>query len=279
MDRPPPAHDPAVTDRWHVVAPAGTACATTLLGEPIEVCADGSVRVAGGGAALAACNAHGYVWASFGTPLALFDIAELAEPDRRTLHAASIGVATSAPRAIENFLDMGHFPFVHDGILGAEPFTEVKDYDVALDEAAGEILATRCRFFQPMAAATSSGGADVDYIYRVPHPFCAVLYKSSGLDPSRNDVIALFVQPTGEESVIAHMLLSLLDDNNDDAAIRRFQQTIFAQDKPILESQWPRRLPLDPRAETPIRADKSSIVYRRWLAALGWRYGVIPAGG
>jgi len=41
--------------------------------------------------------------------------------------------------------------------------------------------------------------------------------------------------------------------------IRRFQQTIFAQDKPILENQYPKRLPLDPRAETPIRADKVAI--------------------
>ena len=56
-----------------------------------------------------------------------------------------------------------------------------------------------------------------------------------------------------------------------------FQQTIFGQDKPILENQLPKRLPLDPRAETPIRADKSAIVYRRWLSKQGIRYGVIPA--
>ena len=37
-----------------------------------------------------------------------------------------------------------------------------------------------------------------------------------------------------------------------------------------------RRLPLDPRAETPIRADKSAIAYRRWLSRKGIAYGVIP---
>ena len=47
-------------------------------------------------------------------------------------------------------------------------------------------------------------------------------------------------------------------------------------DKPIIENQVPRRLPLAPRAETPIRADKSSILYRRWLSDLGITYGVIP---
>ncbi len=39
----------------------------------------------------------------------------------------------SAPRAVENFLDMGNFPFVHDGLLGSEPRTEVADYKVAVD--------------------------------------------------------------------------------------------------------------------------------------------------
>jgi phenylpropionate dioxygenase-like ring-hydroxylating dioxygenase large terminal subunit len=54
-------------------------------------------------------------------------------------------------------------------------------------------------------------------------------------------------------------------------------QLIFAQDKPILENQVPRRLPLDPRAETPIRADKVAILYRRWLRDHSVNYGAIPA--
>jgi phenylpropionate dioxygenase-like ring-hydroxylating dioxygenase large terminal subunit len=53
-------------------------------------------------------------------------------------------------------------------------------------------------------------------------------------------------------------------------------QLIFAQDKPILENQLPKRLPLDPRAETPIRADAVSVVYRRWLRDHSVTYGAIP---
>ncbi len=54
-------------------------------------------------------------------------------------------------------------------------------------------------------------------------------------------------------------------------------QLIFSQDKPILENQLPKRLPLDPRAETPIRADKVAIAYRRWLQDHQVTYGAIPA--
>lgn len=220
---------------------------------------------------------YGYVWTTLGSPKSdLFPIPEYAEADRRNIHAATFGVNVSAPRLVENFLDMGHFPFVHTDILGAEPHTEVKEYFVEVSEERDEIIASNCKFWQPMAAAASSGGADVDYIYRVPHPFCSVLYKSSPLDESRKDVIAIFIQPFNQEQVRVHMLLSLLDDANNDTDIRLFQQTIFGQDKPILENQSPKRLPLDSRAETPIRADKSAIAYRRWLSGKGITYGVIP---
>jgi phenylpropionate dioxygenase-like ring-hydroxylating dioxygenase large terminal subunit len=104
-----------------------------------------------------------------------------------------------------------------------------------------------------------------------------VLYKSSPVDESRLDVIAVFLQPVDQEHVRAHMMLCVLDEENEDKVIKRFQQTIFGQDKPILENQFPKRLPLDPRAETPIRADKSAIAYRRWLSQKGVTYGVIPA--
>ncbi len=172
---------------------------------------------------------------------------------------------------------MGHFPYVHTDILGAEPHTEVKEYFVEVSEERDEILATNCRFWQPRASTASIGGADVDYIYRVPHPYCSVLYKSSPVDENRMDAIAIFAQPVDEENIRAHMFLCVLDEEAPDSAIRLFQQTIFGQDKPILENQYPKRLPLDPRMETPIRADKSAIAYRRWLSSKGLRYGVVPA--
>lgn len=278
------ADSESVRDLWHVLGASdelapGRVAHTHLLDEPLAYCRDGDELRVWHAAdaqqnALPVCFGFGYVWVCLGEPRApLFTIPEYDEPDRRNLNAATVGVHVSAPRAIENFLDMGHFPFVHTGILGVEPHTEVKDYQVEVKD--GELLATQCRFFQPMAAATSSGGADVDYIYRVPHPYCSVLYKSSGADPERMDVIALFVQPVAQDRCRASMLLSLIDDVHTEADMRDFQLTIFGQDKPILENQLPKKLPLGASAEVPIRADGASIRYRRWLVEQGVRYGVI----
>lgn len=284
--RSDPEPAPFIRDRWHVISaiddvPRHKAAATLLFGERIAYARDGGDTITvwrqnAPDTALPVLERYGFLWTSFGTPAELFPIPEHDEPDRVNVCAGSIGVNVSAPRAIENFLDMGHFPYVHTDILGAEPHTEVKDYDVAINASGDEILATRCRFFQPMAALSATGGAEVEYVYRVPHPYCSVLYKSCPTDPSRMDVIAIFCQPTTEETVRAHLKLSMLDETNSLPALKRFQQTIFGQDRPILENQFPKRLPLDPRAETPIRADKSAIVYRRWLSSHGVNYGVIP---
>lgn len=219
----------------------------------------------------------GYLWVSLGDPRPLFDIPEAHEEDRRKVHAGTIDVRISAGRAMENFLDMGHFPFVHEGVLGTEPRTEVKDYNVTSSVANIEINATDCLFYQPKAAGSSTGGAEVEYAYRVMHPNCATLFKSSPNSEDRLDVIALFIQPLTQEHIRAHMWLCLLDDESPEWALKRFQMDIFGHDKPILENQLPKRLPLDPRAETPIRADKTAVAYRRMLTQLGVRYGVIPA--
>jgi len=280
----------AALDRWQVVGAAsgarpGEVHPTRLLGQDIAWTLEPSgvprawrrrAAITGSKDALPAILRYGFVWTCLGTPPAdLFPIPEYAEPDRRNIDAGTFGVQVSAPRAVENFLDMGHFPYVHTDYLGVEPHTEVKDYQVDISASRDEILATRCLFWQPRAALAADAGMDVEYVYRVPHPYCAILYKSCPSDPSRRDVIALFVQPVEETRVNAYMLLSLIDLENSDTGIRHFQQTIFGQDKPILENQFPKRLPLDPRAETPIRADKSSIAYRRWLREQGVRYGTI----
>ena len=293
-----PCTDRVVLDMWHPIAALleiepGRVHTTQLLGEAVSYTrgAEGEpvvwrakpelrhgmpVDASAGAEPLPVITRYCFVWTSLGDPPdRFFSIPEFDEADRRTFASASIGVHTSAPRAVENFLDMGHFPYVHTGILGIEPHTEILEYDAEVTED-NEVLATRCRFYQPVASLAATTGQMTDYIYRVPHPYVAMLYKTAPPDPSRLDAIAIFLQSMTEERIVAHNFLCMVDHVSTDSELKIFQQKIFGQDKPILENQVPRRLPLAPRAETPIRADKSSILYRRWLSDLGVTYGVIP---
>ncbi len=280
--------DPVIRDQWYALSAldeivAGQKHRTVLLGEPVEYWLepDATPRAVthpdGPVIPLATRSSLGYLWTTIGDPKqGIFKVPEAAEADRRTLNTLTVGIECSAPRAVENFLDLAHFPYVHTGVLGDEPHTEVAEYRI--EERDGEIWAFDCRFYQPRAAAASSQGVLADYIYRVPHPYCAMLYKSSPADADRMDAIGVIIHPLTETRIRAHLFSSLLDDVSTRNEIRRFQQGVIAQDKPILENQYPKRLPLDPRAETPIRADRSAIAYRRWLSRLGVTYGVIPAG-
>ena len=274
--------DPVIRNQWHAVASLEEMrrgpLRTRMLDEPLHCWIDehGTARAESGSRPLEVREDYGYLWTTLGHPEGdVFSIPETHEPDRRTFNALTVGIEVSAPRAIENFLDMAHFPYVHQGVLGDEPHTEVAEYQV--EERDGEIRAIGCRFYQPRASAGSSHAILADYAYRVPHPYCAILYKSSVSDTERMDAMGIFIHPLTDTRIRAHLFVSVLDDVTTYNDLRRFQQGVIAQDKPILENQYPKLLPLDPRAETPIRADRSAISYRRWLRRLGVTYGVIPA--
>lgn len=208
-------------------------------------------------------------------PLPLFDIPEASETERRFVPCGVVRVACSPLRAVENFLDIAHFPFVHTDVLGAEPHTEVYKYNVNIDESKDEVIASNIRFYQPQAAKSAEGGIETEYIYRVPAPMVAVLYKTCPLREDTMDVIALFVQPIDEETCDVWPWMALYDDTSTMADLIQFQQFIFLQDRSILENQMPRKLPLDPGQEIPTRADLTSVSYRRWLKKRGAFYGAL----
>lgn len=280
--------DRAVRDAWYAVGfldhlPPGDHH-TSLLGTDLLIRRQdhGTFRVTAGDTLLPTALRHGCLWTSLGTPPASpVAIPEAAEPDRRLVCCGSVAVHASGLRVVENFLDLAHFPFVHTGILGAEPHTEVARYHTELrrdatDSMTGgatEVWATDCRFHQPQAARSAQAALETRYIYRVATPFVTLLYKTCPNDPVRPDVIALFVQPTAPDRCLAHPVMFLLDDFSPQADLVQFQQRIFLQDRIILENQRPRLLPLDPRAEIPTRADSLSVAYRRWLKEQNIRYG------
>ncbi|MDA8603305.1 aromatic ring-hydroxylating dioxygenase subunit alpha [Alphaproteobacteria bacterium] len=217
-----------------------------------------------------------HVWTTVGDrPRPLFDIPEGNEPGRRLVPCGMVRVKCSPLRAVENFLDIAHFPFVHTDVLGAEPYTEVEPYKVEIREQNDEVWATKVKFFQPLAAKSAAGGITTDYEYRVPAPTTAVLYKTCPPKPEAQDVITIFVQPRSETECDVWPWMALYDDDTPYADLVQFQQMIFLQDRSILENQRPIKLPLDPRMEIPTRSDLTSVAYRRWLKKRGAFYGAL----
>ena len=268
---------------WYPVAMAdelqpGDSRRSRLLEEDIllRVEQDGKITVHSGETQWLTQSAYGHIWTSPSqSPRPLFAIPEAEENGRRLVNCGVVRVKCSPLRAVENFLDVAHFPFVHTDILGAEPHTEVEPYQVTIDETNDEVLATEVKFFQPQAAKSAGEGIVTDYVYRVPAPMVALLYKTCPPKPKAQDVIGLFVQPLDEESCDVWAWMALYDDETPMAELIQFQQMIFLQDRSILENQVPRKLPLEPGLEIPTRADSTSGAYRRWLKRRGAYYGAL----
>lgn len=217
-------------------------------------------------------QAHGLVWVASG------DASASAPPDPGTLPARAVvcgpfDVATSAPRAVENFLDTAHFGFIHEGWLGDAAHTEVPPYEVVLD-ADGRPGVPHYRAWQPRASSTSTDGQWIAYRYQVLSPYAALLVKQSA-DASAagpTEAYALWACPVAEERCRVWFTMYTSDAAVGDAELIDFETTIFTQDRPVLESQSPRRLPLA-GGEAHGPADRLSVAYRRYLREAGITYG------
>ena len=231
-----------------------------------------------------ACEKYGMVWVQIAQAIGTVSDAGsglpkfAAETDvpLRKLNCGPYDVATSAPRIVENFLDMAHFGFVHEGSLGMRSVTAIDDYRV--EATAHGLLATQCRAWQPQSNLNATTASQVEYTYEVTAPFSAVLTKvpdaGSVTAMGYRESIALFICPLGPETSRVWFRLAMADFESSDERLREFQHTIFMQDKPVLESQNPKLLPLDLRAELHTPADKASSAYRRHLKQLGITFGV-----
>ena len=221
-------------------------------------------------------EACGLIWVQLqaaDVPLPAFE----AEDDAR-LRKVSCGpydVAASAPRIIENFLDMSHFGFVHEGWLGSRDATEMSPYNV--ENTAFGVKATNCQAVQPLSNLHSTKPAQVHYTYEVTGPYTALLTKIPEEGTTKDgwrEAIGLFICPITPESSRVWFRLAVADFESSDEQLQAFQHTIFTQDQPVLESQLPKPLPLDPRAELHSSADRMSAAYRRYLKASGVTFGV-----
>jgi phenylpropionate dioxygenase-like ring-hydroxylating dioxygenase large terminal subunit len=212
---------------------------------------------------------YGLVWVCLGNPdRDVPKFLEWDDPSFEKILAGPYLYRAHGPRAIENFLDVAHFPFVHAGYLGDPSQTEIGDYEVeAVDDG---LIAKDIPVWQPDPDGTGQP-AKVFYTYRVLRPLTASFVKVQG-----ENHFSMFatVAPVGERESVAWLIIALNYAHDTPAAeLVRFQDVVTHQDIPIVEAQRPELLPLDLQAELHLRSDRTAIAYRQWLKKLGLRYG------
>ncbi|MEL6778027.1 MAG: aromatic ring-hydroxylating dioxygenase subunit alpha [Cyanobacteria bacterium J06597_16] len=212
---------------------------------------------------------YGFVWLSLGEPVQAVPVfPEWLQEDAVTFHCGPYPINASAPRIVENFIDIAHFPFTHRGLLGDPNHPEISDYRLSVSD--GEIIASDIHFYQPNPEGTGEAKS-VSYRYKIVRPLSACFRKG---ETDQFFFIFLVVTPIEETRSIAWLGVSRnysLEVSNDE--LRAFQDEVMAQDIPMVESQRPQKLPLTLSQEFHFPCDKMSIAYRQWLKQLGLQFG------
>jgi phenylpropionate dioxygenase-like ring-hydroxylating dioxygenase large terminal subunit len=212
---------------------------------------------------------YGLVWVCLGTPE--HEIGSFPEWDDAAFRKAPAGpydVNAHGPRVLENFLDVGHFAFVHHGYLGDSQRPEIQDYQTELTNDG--VISRDIPVWQPDPDGTGKP-AVVHYTYRVLRPLRATFYKDT-----KGERFSMFYAVTpvdaGRSRSWAVLAMNYAPEQTPES-MTEFQNIITSQDVPVVESQRPELLPLDLQAELHLRSDRTAIAYRQWLRKLGLKHG------
>jgi phenylpropionate dioxygenase-like ring-hydroxylating dioxygenase large terminal subunit len=216
-------------------------------------------------------EAYGFVWINLNNnnPV-FFSYPQYTDENYRNVLWGPQGVNANPPRIVENFLDVGHLAFIHEGFLGVQEHAVINDYEVHTTE--DRIYCDEIAIFQPDPDG-SGQSKDVFYTYEILRPL-TVLFTKRDPDTENKMTILLTIMPVEERKSIAFGVMSFnYDTGTTDQEIIDFQDMIFAQDKPIVENQKPEELPLDLQVELSLKCDRMSIAYRQYLKSLGVTLG------
>jgi phenylpropionate dioxygenase-like ring-hydroxylating dioxygenase large terminal subunit len=273
--------DPALRRAWHPVALASELAERPDLDRPVEVRLLGELwRLSRQGVEprpWAVTERWGLVWLAPEEPIAdLFD-----EPDAED--AAFVGAwlppaRTNAPAGFvaDNFLDVAHFPFVHAGTFGAGEETVVAPYEV-VEEPGGARSVQEQWFDNPEDPGVAAGLRQVrqrrraTYVYRVPFQ---LMLRLEELDAGAVKTILFFAQPETLTStrIYTKMLLHGIggvERPGPEVVAREvaFEQAVLAEDLALHAKTTLTGLPLRPRDELHVRADRLGVALRRQLRA------------
>ena len=224
-----------------------------------------SVRVA---------ESAGLIWISL-VPEPTFGLPEFpqhGDPDFRVVELPVYEWNCSVQRRTENVVDLAHFPWLHDGVLGVRDCPEVPEIEV---RRVGGELRMELEAVEPTGTIrTTHTATDAEAIkgykqYRMFMPH-TVLNEHGYPNGNLHTGYWAFC-PIGPRRTRCFMQFARNYDKDEahDASAIDFASLVNEQDRKIVEGQYPQELPGDLSAEMYVRgADQVTIEYRRWMIEL-----------
>ena len=209
---------------------------------------------------------YGIVWVNLrGQPLwPLPDWEGIRDESLRNIYIPSDTWNASAPRHVENFNDIAHFPWVHTQTFGADNVEPVPLYNVDETDYGLSFDIPYLEGGNRFPDGVQGDNRQVTYRYELTFPFSTLLIIS----PDDSNYVQYFADTVCPVSAFETRIFQVVTDttgNPDENFLVSESLTINNEDKALVEGQRPRGLPLNLQFEGHIPADRMSIKYRRAL--------------
>ncbi len=210
---------------------------------------------------------YGLIWVALEEPIyPLPEIPELENGLWKIVNTGPFEWRSDASRQVENFTDFGHFPWVHPGLLGDVDRPVVPDHTV---ETRGHVLhytvvrpeAPNSDDF-PVFANEEVVRPERRSRYELHLPYTIVLRLGWG---GEKGMVYFFAsQPISDNKCRGFCIIGRnYDLDQPDSVLQEFENTIFNQDRRIVESQRPEQVPFDLADELHLKFDAVAVSYRR----------------
>lgn len=223
---------------------------------------------------LPAVERYGLLWTCL-APDAASDIPPMpswgAEGHQQVL-PPHVDIYGSAGRQVEGFVDVAHFAFVHHEAFADAENPVVPTYETTVTEGCirSDYISTVSNFPKGLQHMAPEGFL-WRRVYEIYPPFTARLtvhFPNDGLLNILNAASPM----TATSTRLFVPITRNFDTTGPVEDVYAFNAQVFAEDKEIVESQWPQDLPLEPLEEAHFAADRSSVAYRRALKDMGLRF-------
>ncbi|WP_346911693.1 hypothetical protein [uncultured Roseibium sp.] len=215
---------------------------------------------------------YGLVWVCPGIPRAdIPDLPEAEDPSFKVMHELMEVWTTSAPRVIDNALDLAHVAWTHRNTIGDTSASQFLSFEINRD---GHKLTSRvsykARLTEALKANTGLTGEGFTVRFTnnelvQPFVYKDVMEYENGL----RHVLFKTATPVDDNHTLFCQFIARNDDPDEEkcANIIALDRQIQSEDRELLNNIRP-EFPLDTRTEMHCRADRMTVEYRKILAEL-----------
>ena len=226
----------------------------------------------GRGSRCTTAQRYGLVWVCLDEPEAEIPaFPEWEDAAYRHVACAPYTWQCGAGRMVENFTDFGHLGYLHDGLLGNSDDLVVPSHHVTTEghELRYELTMAVPNTNDAFAVTDVVGARGLQtntYVLSLPY---TIHLECRYLDTGTNRTLFFAAQPRSATESTGYCYQSRdFDLDADPEPFADFQFVLAEQDRPIVESQLPKEVPLDLHEELQLPFDKVAIAYRRGMRAL-----------